>query len=108
MLLTTHVKGFVIPLITLTDDYIDDDDIIDEDDDYNYSIEELENAVFSETEDGSDVETDNIKITEPVTDLRDICKRGNSLEEDIDDIAEDDQDQELSSPELEERAIPIR
>lgn len=106
MLLTTHVKGFVIPLITLTDDYIDDDDIIDEDDDY--SIEELENAVFSETEDGSDVETDNIKITEPVTDLEDICERENSLEEDIDDIAEDDQDQELSSPELEERAIPIR
>ena len=67
MLLTTHVKGFVIPLITLTDDYIDDNDIID--DDYNYSIEELENAVFSETEDSSDVETDNIRITEPVTDL---------------------------------------
>ena len=37
-------EGFVIPLITLTDDISDDDD--------NYSIEELENAVFSETEDG--------------------------------------------------------
>ena len=42
----------MIPLITLTDDIIDDnDDIIDDDDDY--SIEELENAVFSETEDGN-------------------------------------------------------
>ena len=39
-------EGFVIPLITLTDDISDDDD------DDNYSIEELENAVFSETEDG--------------------------------------------------------
>ena len=43
----------MIPLITLTDDIIDDDDIIDEDDDDDYSIEELENAVFSETEDGN-------------------------------------------------------
>ena len=108
MLLTTHVKGFVIPLITLTDDYIDDNDIINDDDDNNYSIEELENAVFSETEDSSDVETDNIRITEPVTDLEDTCDRGNSLEEGNDDITDDDQDQELSSPELDERAIPIR
>ena len=46
------MKGFVIPLITLTDDIIDEDYIIDEDDDDDYSIEELENAVFSETEDG--------------------------------------------------------
>ena len=97
----------MIPLITLSDDYIDDDDIIDEDDDYNdYSIEELENAVFSETEDGSDVETDNIRITEPLTNLEDICVLENSLKEDNDDSADDDQ--ELSSPELEERAIPIR
>ena len=97
----------MIPLITLSDDYIDDDDIIDEDDDYNdYSIEELENAVFSETEDGSDVETDNIGITEPLTNLEDICLLENSLKEDNDDSADDDQ--ELSSPELEERAIPIR
>ena len=97
----------MIPLITLSDDYIDNDDIIDEDDDYNdYSIEELENAVFSETEDGSDVETDNIRITEPLTNLEDICVLENSLKEDDDDSADDDQ--ELSSPELEERAIPIR
>ena len=97
----------MIPLITLSDDYIDDDDIIDEDDDYNdYSIEELENAVFSETEDGSDVEADNIRITEPLTNLEDIYVLENSLKEDDDDGADDDQ--ELSSPELEERAIPIR
>ena len=56
------------------------------------------------------METDNIRITQPETDLDDICQR-HSLEEDDDDI-EADQDeednQELSSPELEERAIPIR
>lgn len=39
---------FVIPLITLEDDITDDDD----DDPDNYSIEELENALFSEIEDG--------------------------------------------------------
>ena len=42
-------EGFVIPLITLTDDISDDDD------DDNYSIEELENAVFCETEDGINI-----------------------------------------------------
>ena len=42
-------EGFVIPLITLTDDICDDDD------DDNYSIEELENAVFCETEDGINI-----------------------------------------------------
>ena len=46
-------EGFVIPLITLTDDISDDDD--DDDDDDNYSIEELENAVFCETEDGINI-----------------------------------------------------
>ena len=42
-------EGFVIPLITLTDGISDDDD------DDNYSIEELENAVFCETEDGINI-----------------------------------------------------
>ena len=41
-------ENFVIPLITLEDDITDDDD----DDPDNYSIEELENALFSEIEDG--------------------------------------------------------
>ena len=43
-------EGFVIPLITLTDDITDAEN--DDDDDDIYSIEELENAVFSDNEDG--------------------------------------------------------
>ena len=42
-------ERFVIPLITLEDDITDDDD---DDDPDNYSIKELENALFSEIEDG--------------------------------------------------------
>jgi len=41
-------ERFVIPLITQEDDITDDDD----DDPDNYSIEELENALFSDIEDG--------------------------------------------------------
>ena len=55
----------------------------------------------------------NIRVTEPDADLMKLFP-GESFEEDGDDIEEDDEnavdqnDQDMSSPELEERVIPIR
>ena len=55
----------------------------------------------------------NIRVTEPDADFMELFP-GESFEEDGDDIEEDDEnavdqnDQDMSSPELEERVIPIR
>ena len=55
----------------------------------------------------------NIRVTEPDADLMKLFP-GESFEEDGDDIEEDDENavdqngQDMSSPELEERVIPIR
>ena len=48
----------------------------------------------------------NVRVTEPDADLINLFP-GESLEE-YDEIAVDQDDQNMSSPELEERTIPIR
>ena len=69
----------------------------------------IDNSKFS-----LDMATDiNIRVTEPDADLMELFA-GESFEEDGDDIEEDDEnavdqnDQDMSSLELEERVIPIR